>query len=210
MGVPIDIGNHDAPAGSTPSKCSCCKALLGSCRNYIRDTLEIIFQVRNSGKPNRDSLRIKNTTTKMRAEVWKDKLENYFDVDELVSSIFYGWDLGLDANPAPRDATHNHPSALENPLSVLDYINKELSFGCLLGPLDPSKLPYKVHRAPLATVDKPGSEFRRVITDCKDNLRGINSWIQKHWYRGENWKLSLPRLDDILDDIRSAKSEFPG
>ena len=129
--------------------------------------VEIIYQVKLSGKPNRDSLKIRITNSKLSAEAWSSNLVGYYDRDEIVQSVLFGWDLGLVGVPTPCDAKKNHTAALDDPPSVLDHINKELSHGCLLGPIDPKSLPFPVFRAPLSTTEKPGSEFDRVITTCK-------------------------------------------
>ena len=136
----------------------------------------------DSGKPNQDGVKIPITQSTLKHGTWKKLLDGYFDLDGSVAAIKYSWDLGLDENPAPRDAHRNHPSALDFPDSVAEYFTKELAHGSIIGPLDPATVPFPMYRAPLATVKKPPN-LRRVITDCSSNGRGINAWMSKHLYR---------------------------
>jgi hypothetical protein len=35
-------------------------------------------------------------------------------------------------------------------------------------------------------------------------------WIPKQWYRGQQWKICLPTVDDIAKQIRLAWLHYPG
>ena len=207
-GLHDDIGNVDD--SGMPPPCACCSLPLGSCPEYMAEHIATISAVHNSGLPNQDLVRIPLHSVKTDPDTWDRLLTGYFDREAIVAALRYGWDLGLDSSPEPRDAAHNHPSARDQEPSVEKYIQTELAHGCLLGPINPATLPFMVRRAPLATVPKKDSLLYRVITDCTDAGYGINMWIAKHMYRGENWKLSLPTLDDIVDHIQATIDTYPG
>ena len=84
-----DVGCKDE-VSAPGNDCICCRLPLGSCRNYIRETVEIIYQINKSGSPNRDLLKIRNTVTIMFAESWGEKLRGYYDQEDIVQSILFG------------------------------------------------------------------------------------------------------------------------
>ena len=170
--------------------------------------VELIFQLDKSGQPNQDRLRIPLPHPGLKLDGWKSALDGYFDRKIILDSVEFGWDLSLMDNPSPRDAKKNHPSAINNPADTWAYIKTELEFGCLVGPV--VDLPFKVACSPLGSVPKSGSNTRRTITDCTYAGRGINEWIPRQWYRGLPCKIKLPGMADIVADIASVRSLFPG
>ena len=126
---------HDDQCVSNPLPCSCCNLPMGSCKTFIASTLEVVFQLRASGKPNQDGLQIPLCVSNLKHSSWINLLSGYFDCQPISSAILYGWDLSLVGNPTPRDAKFNHPSAIKFWSDTQEYIDKELAHGCLLGPL---------------------------------------------------------------------------
>ena len=199
---------HDDSVALSPTPCLCCSMPLGSCPNHIAATVELVFQLSQSGLPNRDGLKIPLTSSGLNLEAWQKVTAGYFDREDILESIAYGWDLSLVGTPTPTDAKRNHASALNNREDTQSYINKELEFGCLVGPIP--NPPFSIICSPLGSVPKPGSSTRRTITDCSYNGKGVNSWIPRQWYRGQECKIRLPGMDDIVDSIRRVREKFPG
>jgi hypothetical protein len=142
-------------------------------------------------------------------EAWDKMFSSYFDHDELLNAVKYGWDLSLNGTPTPRDSSWNHPSANNHASDVDAYIAKELQFGAIAGPM-PDNLPFEVFRSPMGSVPKPKSDSTRTITDCSQGLHGINNWIDPHLHRGKEWAIHLPTGDDIVNNIARVRRENPG
>jgi hypothetical protein len=142
-------------------------------------------------------------------EAWDKMFSSYFDHDELLNAVKYGWDLSFNGTPTPRDSSQNHPSAINHASDVDAYIAKELQFGAIAGPM-PDNLPFEVFRSPMGSVPKPKSDSTRTITDCSQGLHGINNWIDAHKHRGKEWAIHLPTGDDIVNNIARVRRENPG
>ena len=199
---------HDDSYAPSPVPCSCCSQPLASCKKYIADMVEIIYQIDRSGLPNQDGTRIPLQNSNLNFGMWSHVLSGYFDRQPILDGIRYGWDLSLVGNPTPKDARRNHPSALNHRDDTQEYISKELAHGCLVGPI--SSPPFSVACSPLGSVPKTGSSTQRTITDCSFNGRGINSWIPQQWYRGSPCKILLPGTKDIVASIQKIRAKFPG
>lgn len=64
---------------------------------------------------------------------WEQALKGYHDY-ELCEYLKYGWPLGYHKQAPPRSIEENHTSAQQHLHHVRSFIQKELSFGALLGP----------------------------------------------------------------------------
>ena len=203
-------GDLSASSAGAPKPCPCCNLPLGSCPEFIDCQIEIAYQVRKTGVPNQDDLRVPIQNRYLRPQAWADRLVNYWDVAPIMDGLLFGWDIGICGNPSPASATHNHPSAREFIDDVRNYIHVELQHGSIIGPLQRDALPFPVFVAPLGAVPKPHSARRRIITDLTFSGKGINNWIPKRWYRDQYWKISLPTIDDIVAAIKRSRERFPG
>ena len=124
-----------------------------------------------------DGLRIPLSSPSLVSEVWDKLFEGYFDHDELLASVKYGWDLSFKDSPEPRDSQWNHPSATSHEHDVQAYIDKELRFGAMVGPFTDQDLPFPVFASPMGSVPKSNSDTTRTITDCSQHGAGINHRI---------------------------------
>ena len=204
------ILSGDDSHGDLTSLCVCCGKLAGSCPIFIRDQVEIIFQIHRTHQANQDGLRIPITTHFLHHGTWEKELHGYWDKQAIIDGIRFGWDIGIVGVPKPKSATRNHPSAIDHLNDVRHYVATELAHGCLLGPVSRNDLPFPITISPLGAVPKPHSLRHRIITDCSFNGYGINAFIPKRWYRGQYWKITLPGIDDIINDIREVKLRNPG
>ena len=147
--------SHCNVSASSPERCEHThtgNSPVGSCPDFKRRIVDTVSAVFTSGSPNRDGLKVPLSDHSLVSSEWDVALANYFDKNEIVSSIMYGWDLGLQDSPSPKDAKFNHPSAREYEADVQKYIDAELDHGALCGPFQEGELPFEVAASPLGTV----------------------------------------------------------
>lgn len=96
-------------SASRPSPCQCHDLPRGSCpefKSYTVDRIASGFQ--NFGlRPNMDGSRIPLRFPSFPVQKWRDRLSSYFDAEELLSAIEFGWDLSFAEHPQPVDAKRN-------------------------------------------------------------------------------------------------------
>ena len=197
--------------------CSCHDKPKGSCSDYITFVINFVHEIWKSGESNQDRLQHTLPHSKLDINFWRKKLKNYFDGKTVSDATEFGWDLGITDGGPPllwnwqKLAPSNHPSARNHPDQVDNYLLKEQTRGVLVGPL-PQNLPFPVFVSPLGTVEKPGSTtIRRVIVDSSfPRGKGLNSFIPKHFYRGQVLRTKLPNIDTIVEMVRKAKDKYPG
>ena len=227
-GLPA-LNNHDLPdmddehdaallqhflssdqSSKLPDRCSCHEMLRGSCPANIKEHFKIIKALRNvpNVPANMDGLRIPLPNPSFPIPAWQFALQGYFDADEILAMLRYGWDFSFTSPPAPKDATRNLASASIAPQDVDIYIETELAHGSLLGPFKEGDIPFQVFRSPLGTA--PKIPVRRTITDCSQVGQGINQFISAHEHRGQTWKIFLPSTKTIVSLIKENRRRFPG
>lgn len=207
----VDAGDQtDIPANPAPGPCSCHSLPAGSCPAFIDRFIKVVVEVLAHDCPNMDGAKILLPGRQIDPEPWQRLLGSYFDKDELVRALLFGWDFSLLPDPKPKDAPANLASAEQHSDHISAYIKAELAHGSIVGPL-PANLPFEVFRNPLGTVPKPRCpEKRRTITDCSQNGLGINTWIPHDHHRGRPVKTALPGTKDIISAIQRTKLRFPG
>ena len=99
---------------------------------------------------------------------------------------------------------------MQFPEHVDHYVEKEQSFGSLVGPFEPGSLPFPFFRSPFGSVLKKLSKWRRTVTDCSQLDAGINSFINPKRHRSAPWKLTLPNSMAIINDIIRVRARYPG
>ena len=200
---------HDEPSESPRiPPCSCHGFLLGNCPTRIQNVLEIAKNVSESGQANRDH--IKHPVGFLNTTLWKEKLSEYEDREDVLNGIEFGWELGRKEEPTLVSTFRNHQSADENSESIEEYIKDELADGNLVGPL-PNDHGLDIIISPMGSVPKPGSMKRRTIVDSSfPPGHGVNDSIPKNMYRDKYIKVNLPTVEDIVAGIRRAKLRFPG
>ena len=119
----------------------------------IDDLIKVANQVLDTGVPNYKGARIP-IVSKLNVAAWEAYAADYGD-KRIVDYIKFGMPLSIDPH---RDklcsqSIQNHHSAIQHPQAVSDYIEKELSFGALLGPM--TSIPHSTfHCSPLMTRPK--------------------------------------------------------
>ncbi len=84
------------------------------------------------------------------------------------------------------------------------YFRQEILEGNMLGPFKTNPLSSPIFISPLCTMDKKDSIERRVITDLSyPKGNSINDLIPKWQYLREPTNLTYPRVDDLVDIIKT-------
>ena len=161
----------------------------------IPDILTAHKLIRQSGLPNFLGLRIP-VRTNLNVNSWRHHLVDYFD-QQLPDLIEFGFPLDFDRSRDLQSTLLNHASARLYPDHVDKYIEEEVGFQAMLGPLD-SK-PFDVHISPFMTRAKSDSESRRTIMDLSfPKGLSINDGVLKDTYLGTNFQMHYPSIDSII------------
>ena len=161
----------------------------------IPDILTAHKLIRQSGLPNFLGLRIP-VRTNLNVNSWRHHLVDYFD-QQLPDLIEFGFPLDFDRSRDLQITFVNHASARLYPDHVDKYIEEEVGFQAMLGPLD-SK-PFDIHISPFMTRAKSDSESRRTIMDlCFPKGLSINDGVLKDTYLGTNFQMHYPSIDSII------------
>ena len=125
---------------SLPPPCSCHNAPLGSCKTYQRTYLDMAQKLHeNPHIPNMHSLRIPLPNQVLDVSFFKRATQDYFDQEELVDALMFGWDFDFGCSPQPKDAPRNLASAELKPTHIDVYRDAELAHGSILGHFKPSQ-----------------------------------------------------------------------
>ena len=127
----------------------------------VPDVLTAHKLIRDSGLPNFLGLRIP-VETNLNVSSWRKHLVDYFD-QQLPDLIELGFPLDFDRTRDLQSTLVNHASARLYPDHVDRYIQEEVGFKAMLGPLDIK--PFDIHISPFMTRDKSDSNSRRTIMD---------------------------------------------
>ena len=194
----------------TPPPCTCHGTPIGACPQFMANLVDCIVRCNATPGANMDGALVPIECPSFDASVWKAAMGNYFDADEITAAITYGWDISFtQEKPNPKDAIRNNGSAMQFPEHVDHYIEKEQSFGSIVGPFVPESLPFPFFRSPFGSVLKEKSVWRRTVTDCSQLDSGINSFINPKIHRSAPWKLTLPNSQSIIADIMRVRSRYP-
>ena len=151
--------------------------------------------IRQSGLPNFLGLRIP-VSTNLNVNSWRRHLVDYFD-QQLPDLTEFGFPLDFDRSRDLQSTLVNHASARLYPDHVGKYIQEEVGFQAMLGPLDVK--PFDIHISPFMTRAKSDSDSRRTIMDLSfPKGYSINDGVLKDKYLGTNFQMHYPSIDSII------------
>ena len=157
--------------------------------------------IRASGKYNKDGCRIP-VNTNFNISFWDEKLINYHD-REMTKFLVYGWPINHDGREPCLSTCQNHKGATEFPKQMDICIQKEITEGSSIGPLDPLCFDTPIVHSPLNSRSKRDSTERRLILDLSfPPDRGINQGIDKDSYLGVPARVYLPNVDTLVRFIK--------
>ena len=168
--------------------------------NSIDILLNIANIIRDTGQPNYKCTRIP-IKSGLQVEAWEKYLRDYLD-RRVLQYIKFGFPLSL-INPSELNNTKitNHFSACQYPQQVQEYIDKELSLGAILGPVD-SIVHEQFHCSPLLT--RPKDMNKRCVILNLSHPYGNSvrcSHVDADNFDGSPFILKFPTVDDIAQDI---------
>ena len=130
-------------------------------------------------------------------------LEGYFD-EEVCDFLQFGWPIGYTRNIPPVATSVNHKGANEHSDQVDKYLEKELSYQSVIGPIDLKNNPFTVPivTSPLQSVAKRDSSERRIVVDLSfPPGSSINDGIPREFYLGKPMSISYPSTDDLVSQV---------
>ena len=129
-------------------------------------SIDICLRVANvilsTKKPNSQEARI-SIQPGLNVKMWEKYLQHYPD-DRSIQYIKFGFPLSIqNRSQLHNKDVCNHHSALQYPLDIQKYLDKEIELGAMLGPIEVENHP-GYHCSPLMSRSKEG-DSRRVILD---------------------------------------------
>ena len=93
--------------------------------------------------------------------------------------------------------------AVNFPSDIDKYLIKELQNSAIAGPFHVNPFSHGIVLSPLNSVPKRESTDRRIILDLSsEGGSGVNSFVSKDEYLGQEVNLTYPRVDDFVDLIK--------
>ena len=168
----------------------------------IDNALVLCQVVRDSGLYNFESCKIP-LRTNLNIPFFRFMLSDYED-KQVCDFLDYGFPIGyLGKIEIGATKIKNHKGATEFPNEVRSYLEKEMAYGAVLGPLQTIPFDEEFRISPLNTVDKKDSDERRVILDLSfPEGSAVNDGIPKNSYLDSAVDLSFPRVDDLVELIK--------
>lgn len=138
----------------------------------------------------------------LNVERWVVLLQDYHD-NELCHYLAYGWPIGFYSDAMPQTVLKNHPSALQFPDHINEFISTELKFQAIEGPVTAPPFHPWYRISPLMTRPKKGTLQRRVIVDLSypDGL-AVNTGINTAEYLGRDISYTLPTISDLIAKLQ--------
>ena len=168
---------------------------------------ELYQKVTESGLYNYEGCRIP-LKTNLNVPFFRFMLSDYQD-REVCEFLDYGFPIGVTGKVQNKvSKVKNHRGVTAFPLEVKRYLEKEIGYGAVIGPLDHIPFSKEWCISPLNTVPKRDSSDRRVILDLSFPEQGsINEHIPKSTYLATRINLTFPRVDDLVEIIKKKKRE---
>ena len=164
----------------------------------VLDVLTAHRLIRDTGIPNFLGLRIP-VQTNLNIASWSKHLVDYFD-QQLLDFIEFGFPLDFDRARDLQSTLVNHASARMYPDHVDKYVQEEVDFQAVLGPLDHE--PFDIHISPFMTREKLDSNSRRTIMDLSFSKGlSVNDGILNNIYLHPDFQMQYPSVDSIIQTL---------
>jgi hypothetical protein len=198
--------NHDR-------RCKVCLTLKEELNSSSVEKIDIAKQVKASGKFNFEGCRIQ-VNHKIDTDFMSKMLHGYFDM-QVCDILKFGFPIDIDLEDksillSEASKVKNHIGAVLFPDDMVKYLQKEASYGAIIGPFDSCPFVEGMVISPLKTVHKSNSNKRRVILDLSypKNGNGVNDSVPKDHYLGNKVELVFPKIDDFVALIKSKGQGF--
>ena len=166
---------------------------------YQQFLVDAFYKIKNSGFYNFQVCKIQ-LPTKFDFEFIECELRGYKDV-QVVNFLKYGFPVDCSLVSRNPGIPPNHKGATDFPMQMQHLLDKEVRLGGFIGPFRCSPFPSPRY-SPLNSVPKKDSDERRLILDLSfPKGSSINDGIDKDCYLGEFDKLTLPSLDQFVEQV---------
>ena len=179
-------------------KCNMCSSVD---EDFMSSLLSLHHVVYSYGCPNFLGARIP-VLSMLNIPFWTLNLMDYNDA-VVVEFLKYGWPINISVKESvlQRSNIQNHTGAKEYPDAIQSFLVSESAARAVLGPFRQNPFRHGIVLSPLNTVPKDGDR-RRVILDLSfPKEHSVNYFIEKNVYLGEDFVLSLPRVDKLVEII---------
>ena len=173
----------------------------------IDQCLNIAATIASTGLPNYAQARIP-LTSGLNIQEWEKELIDYHD-KMLIQYLKFGFPLSLsDPGALKNSSTNNHHSALQYPTAVDDFLQKEISLGAIIGPVDrvASAL---YHCSPLLSCPKDDHKRRIILNLSHPHGNSVNGRVPRDRFDGQHFTLRFPSVDTIVANIGDLKDCDP-
>lgn len=173
----------------------------------LPETLAHIYdRVRASGLPNALGIRLQ-VPSGLNIENWERTFSYDSRHQEMLSFVKYGFPMGYLGPASPYDEQYNHSSAANYPVQIDKFIEKEISLGGIIGPMDQKPFQPWLHCSPMMSRPKRDSSDRRVIADLSyPEEASVNAYILRNAVWGETRVHSLPTVSEFVEKVKELGS----
>ena len=170
------------------------------------DLADIYLEVKNTGLLNVSIMAKRILPTRLNIWAWEAIIAPHDQ--QLVEFVKYGFPMGYVGPVSDTSHIPNHQSAHQFPQQVGRFIEKELNFGGLVGPLAAPPFMQWSHVSPLMSRPKTNIEERRVITDLTyPRATSVNSYIRKNTVMGMTQSHCLLSVDAVVQRLQEVGPE---
>ena len=170
---------------------------------FPTEMIPIYQAVKSTGLPNAMSARVPLPTT-LNVEAWRRNINAIGGRPNILDFIVYGFPLGYLGPITDSVGVDNHPSAMQFPRQVQQFIDKEIDKGGVIGPFDDPPFHPWCHVSPLMSRPKANPDDRRIITDMTfPSDLSINAYIIKNGVYSIEMDHELPTVDTLVQHLRN-------
>ena len=164
---------------------------------YIQHLLE--FEQRVGGAP--VPAWLQKVTTPLILREWIIELRDHPDAEfrsYILNGIKNGFRIGFNRAATCKSASFNMRSAIENAEVVQEYLKKEVSLGCILGPVPPERVPAGAQLSPVGVIPKSSQlgKWRLIVDLSSPDAKSVNAGIEP-----ELCSLQYLRLDEVIAEV---------
>lgn len=204
--LPVDSGEYVSAVAQNCGKnnCSICQVsniLTGVANLEVSDIIRMHTLVHESGVHNFQKCKIV-IPSRINVDYFRVMLAEYSD-SIICDLLEFGCPIGYIGSTGCTTLTRNHKGAVEYEADIQKYLEKEASYGAIIGPFASSPFVTPIMISALNSVPKRDSVERRVILDLSfPKGNAINDSVDKDLYLGEAVNLKFPTTDSFVKLIK--------
>ena len=172
----------------------------------IHEVIKVVEIIKTTGLRNYQQGRFP-IKSNLNLPTWAKYLVDYPD-KKIFQYLKFGFPLSLtDPDLLHNQVVDNHFSALQHPAAIQQYLDEEIAFGAIYGPI--SVLPsHKFHCSPLLTRPKDSDKSRVILILSYPKGLSLNKNIDKQKFDGNGFIFKFPTVDNICQEICDNQTEI--